>query len=152
MTRATSGRAVALRDQLAAILRDSATPLSTRKLALRAGMPWVQFGIGGCCSVVHALAKRRGWRIVVCRNDGEHRVAEPPSAETVYRHLVALEATGVIVRVLDPDRESIEVREGAVTLGQHIAKYSGTRCLYWQYVASTVDETFASLISVLGER
>lgn len=152
MTREAAARSVALRDQLAATLRDSATPLSTPQLAVRSGTPWVEFDFRGRCSVVHWHAEQRGWRIVVCQPDGDHRVAEPPPSSRVYPHLVALEKAGVVARVRYPDRESILAAELTGTLDQHIAEHSGNRCVYWHYAASRTDATFDSLIAALGER
>lgn len=152
MTRAAAARSVALRDQLAAILRDAPTPLSTQQLAVKSGLPWVEFGIRGRCAFVHAQAEMRGLRIVSCGQDGEHRMAEPPAPSRVYPHLGALEKAGVVARVRYPNAESITqaTRDGA--LHQHMAAHAGNRCVYWHYVASRTDATFESLIAALGER
>ncbi|MEE3755244.1 hypothetical protein [Mycobacterium intracellulare] len=148
MSRAPAARAVALRDQLAAILRDAPTPLSTPQLAFKSGLPWVEFGFRGQCAFVHARAEVRRWRIVACSGDGDHRMAEPPSPRRVYPHLRALEKAAVIARVRYPNAENIVQPTRAGNLHRHMAKHAGSHCAYWHYIASRTDDTFESLIAL----
>lgn len=102
MSRTAAAHTVALRDQLAAILRDSDVPLKTPQLAIKSGLPWGEYTCLGLCSTVHAYAENTGKRIVECHGDGQHRLAEPPPTTAVYPHLRALENAGVIARVHYP--------------------------------------------------
>lgn len=101
---------------------------------------------------MHAYAENTGKRIVECHGDGQHRLAEPPPTTAVYPHLRALENAGVIARVHYPNRESIEQAALAGTLHQHITEHSGFRCVYWQYTAHRIDDTFAALIAALEDQ
>ena len=57
MSRAKVAQAIALRDQLAAILRDSTVPLSTAQLAVLADTPGVEFNFLARCHLLHPTAK-----------------------------------------------------------------------------------------------
>lgn len=152
MSRTPAAHTVALRDQLAAALRESDVPLMTPQLAELSGLAWVEYSCLGLCATVHAYAERIGHRIVGCRGDGAHRLTAPPTATAVYPHLRALEREGVIARVRYPNRESIRQATLNGTLHQHLIEHGGSRCVHWQYVCTASDDAFAALAAALEDQ
>jgi hypothetical protein len=152
MSGASTARAVAVRDQIAAVLREAGpVPLSTPDIASRS-LPWidVQVWLGTCRGSCRSY---NGYPVVTCHLSStgpygvRHTVKMPASSSWVYSHLRRLVELGIVARV---DFADLDVGMRIQLVLQEMQR-ANRRPAYWRYADDQSATTFNQILQALED-